>query len=84
MRDMTDTMYNPCRAPFVSHFHGTDLVVEHIEKFWCPTITSADLLGGAPFRFNNDIRPHVVFVVGEREYDTKTTLPAFVKDVLGS
>src|SRR5207249_2329874 len=41
VRDMTDTMYNPKRAPFVSHFTGTDLVVEHIEKYWCPTITSA-------------------------------------------
>jgi hypothetical protein len=32
MRDMTDTMYNPQMAPFVSHFTGTDLVIEHIEK----------------------------------------------------
>ena len=82
MRDMTDTMYNPRRAPFVSHFRGTDLVVEHIEKFWCPTITSSEFLGGAPFRFKNDDRAHVVFMVGEREYDTKTTVPAFAKDVL--
>ncbi len=44
MRDMTDTMYNPAMKPFVSHFTGNDLVVEHIEKYWCPTITSADLL----------------------------------------
>ena len=36
MRDMTDTMYNSRSAPFVSHFTGTDLVVEHIEKHWCP------------------------------------------------
>lgn len=27
--------------------------------------------------------PHVVFVIGEREYDTKTTLPAFAKSELG-
>ena len=26
MRDMTDTMYNPARSPYVSHFRGTDLV----------------------------------------------------------
>ena len=31
MRDLTDTMYNPAQAPYVSHFTGTDLVVEHIE-----------------------------------------------------
>ena len=39
MRDMTDTMYNPKKRPFVSHFAGTDLVVQHVEKFWCPSIT---------------------------------------------
>ena len=44
MRDMTDTMYNPAMRPFVSHFTGNDLIVEHIEKYWCPTITSADIL----------------------------------------
>jgi nicotinamidase-related amidase len=27
MRDMTDTMYDPRRRPFVSHFDGTDLVI---------------------------------------------------------
>ena len=30
VRDMTDTMYNPQRWPYVSHFQGTDLIVEHI------------------------------------------------------
>jgi nicotinamidase-related amidase len=51
MRDMTDTMYNPARRPFVSHFQGTALIVEHIEKFVCPTITSDQIVGGTPFRF---------------------------------
>jgi nicotinamidase-related amidase len=53
-RDMTDTMYNSRRAPNVSHFRGTDLVIEHVEKYWCPTITSCDFLGGEPFRFKGD------------------------------
>jgi nicotinamidase-related amidase len=35
MRDLTDTMYNPARWPHVSHFRGTDLIVEHIEKKVC-------------------------------------------------
>lgn len=35
MRDLTDTMYNPERPPGVSHFAGTDLVIEHVEKYWC-------------------------------------------------
>jgi hypothetical protein len=56
MRDLTDTMYNSRKRPFVSHFTGTDLVVEHIEKYWCPSITSADILGGEPFRFKGDER----------------------------
>jgi nicotinamidase-related amidase/type 1 glutamine amidotransferase len=77
MRDMTDTMYNSRRRPYVSHFAGTDLVVEHIEKYWCPSITSADFLGGEPFRFSADHRRTVVFIVGENEYRTWETLPEF-------
>lgn len=57
VRDMTDTMYNSQKKPFVDHFTGTDLVVEHVEKYWCPTIASVDLVGGAPFRFKEDKRP---------------------------
>ena len=45
VRDLTDAMYNPERAPYVSHEEGTRLVIDYIEKFWCPTIESADLLG---------------------------------------
>jgi len=83
MRDMTDTMYNPAKAPFVSHFTGTDLVVEHIEKHWCPTVTSADLLGGKEFRFKDDRRPHLVVVSAEDEYQTEKTLPDFALKQLG-
>lgn len=56
MRDMTDTMYNPERPPGVDHFTGTDLVIRHVEQFWCPTFTSTDLVGGEPFRFKEDTR----------------------------
>ena len=51
MRDLTYTMYNPEKMPKVSHFAGTDLVVEHVEKYWCPSFTSADLTGRPAFRF---------------------------------
>jgi len=44
VRDLTDAMYNPARSPYVSHEDGTRLVIEYIEKFWCPTITSEDLM----------------------------------------
>jgi nicotinamidase-related amidase len=43
IRDLTDAMYNPASAPYVSHADGTRLVVEYIEKFWCPTIGSEEL-----------------------------------------
>ncbi len=48
VRDLTDAMYNPRRAPYVSHARGTELVVEHIEKHWCPSIVSDDLTHVAP------------------------------------
>ena len=54
MRDMTDTMYNPAKAPFVNHYKGTELIVEHIEKYVCPTITSDQIIGGKTFRFKAD------------------------------
>ncbi|MDP1591145.1 MAG: SGNH/GDSL hydrolase family protein [Prosthecobacter sp.] len=52
MRDMTDTMYNPARWPFVSHVRGTELFIQHVEKLICPTITSDQLIGGQPFAFS--------------------------------
>jgi type 1 glutamine amidotransferase/nicotinamidase-related amidase len=77
MRDMTDTMYNPIRPPYVSHFSGTDLITEHVEKFVAPSITSDQLLGGVPFGFQGDTRPHVVFLIADDEYQTERTLPEF-------
>ena len=43
IRDLTDAMYNPLQRPYVSHAEGTRLVIEYIEKFWCPTTTSDDI-----------------------------------------
>jgi len=43
VRDLTDAMYDPRQPPYVSHARGTELVVEHIEKYWCPSILSRDL-----------------------------------------
>jgi nicotinamidase-related amidase/type 1 glutamine amidotransferase len=83
MRDMTDTMYNPKRAPHVSHFTGTDLIVEHIEKFVCPTISSDQFVGGKPFRFSGDKRKHLAMVIADQEYSTDRTLPEFARQRLG-
>jgi nicotinamidase-related amidase/type 1 glutamine amidotransferase len=82
MRDMTDTMYNPARWPHVSHFRGTDLIVEHVEKHVCPTVTSDQILGGRPFRFRDDIRPRALVAISEDEYKTEQTLPEFVRDMV--
>ena len=43
VRDLTDSMYDPRTRPFVSHARGTELVIEHIESRWCPSIMSEDL-----------------------------------------
>jgi len=56
VRDLTDSMYNPAMSPYVDHFTGTDLIIEHIEKYWCPTITSDQIIGGHAFRFRGDKR----------------------------
>jgi nicotinamidase-related amidase len=42
-RDLTDCMYDPREPPYVSHARGTEIVVEHIERYWCPSIEGADL-----------------------------------------
>lgn len=83
VRDLTDAMYNPLSAPYVSHFTGNDLVIEHIEKYWAPTITSADLLGDKPFRFAGDKRKRLAIVIGEDEYETNKSLPTFARENLG-
>jgi putative heme-binding domain-containing protein len=82
MRDMTDTMYNSRKRPSVPHCAGTDLMIEHVEKYWCPSITSVALLGGEPFRFSEDKRPHAVLLIGEDEYKTWETLPKFAQSEL--
>ncbi len=85
VRDLTDTMYNPAREPFVSHFSGTDLIIDHIERLVCPTITSDQLLsdpewGDKPFRFSKDDRRHIGVLISESEYGTQQTLPKFLEE----
>jgi nicotinamidase-related amidase len=42
-RDLTDALYDPRDKPYVSHARGVELVVEHIEQYWCPTIKGESL-----------------------------------------
>ncbi len=56
MRDMTDSMYSPKQKPFVSHFQGNELINAHVEKYWCPTITSSDFTGKPRFCFKESLK----------------------------
>ncbi len=44
VRDLTDAMYDPEDRPFVSHERGTELVVQYIEKYWCPSALSDEVV----------------------------------------
>ncbi|MBI2946697.1 MAG: isochorismatase family protein [Verrucomicrobia bacterium] len=54
-RDLTDALFQP-KTPALDQFRGTDLIVEHIERRLCPTITSTSFTGQKPFRFKADAR----------------------------
>jgi nicotinamidase-related amidase len=47
-RDLTDALYDPREPPYVSHARGTEIVVEHIETYLCPSILSVDLTRVVP------------------------------------
>ncbi len=51
-RDLTDSFHRDARG----HFWGTKQLVAHIERRWCPTVRSDQLVGGEPFRFAADDR----------------------------
>ncbi len=53
-RDLTDSFH---RDPG-GHLEGTELVVAHIERHWCPSITSDQLVGGTPFCFGGNQQRH--------------------------
>jgi type 1 glutamine amidotransferase len=82
MRDMTDTMYDPASEPRVSHFTGNSLMNEYIEKYVCPTMVSSDLTRKKQFRFKDDNRPIVAFIMAEDEYRADQRLPEFAHDLL--
>ena len=55
-RDMTDSAYN-CASRMENapdHYLGLELIIEYIERYICPTITSVDITGGKEFRFKED------------------------------
>jgi hypothetical protein len=46
VRDLTDVVCNPKEQGLASREHANELVIEYIEKYWCPTISSSDLAAG--------------------------------------
>ncbi|CAG5000797.1 hypothetical protein DYBT9275_02534 [Dyadobacter sp. CECT 9275] len=82
MRDMTDTMYDPASEPRVSHFTGNSLMSEYIEKYVCPTMVSTDLTHKKQFRFREDNRKVVAFIMAEGEYRANQRLPEFAHELL--
>jgi nicotinamidase-related amidase len=55
MRDLTDSMHDSKQWPYVSHFDGTRLMIDYIEKYICPTIVSSDLTQNTQFNFAGDL-----------------------------
>ncbi len=49
-RDLTDSYH---RDPG-HHFEGLRQIIAHVEKYWCPTITSTSITGKPAFRFQED------------------------------
>jgi nicotinamidase-related amidase len=46
-RDLTDSYHRDPRG----HLWGNEQVIAHIERHWCPTLTSSQLVGGTQFEF---------------------------------
>lgn len=82
MRDLTDTMYDSKEAPRVSHFTGNSLMTEYIETYIASSVVSTDFTGKKQFRFREDTRPLVAFVIADNEYHSNETLPRFAHDLL--
>lgn len=82
MRDLTDTMYDSKEWPVVSHFTGNTLMTEYIETYIAPSIVSTDFTGRKQFRFSEDSRPVVAFVIADNEYHANQSLPKFAHELL--
>ena len=53
-----------------------------MEKNWCPTITSEQVLASTPGAAGRDRAPNIVFALAEDEYEAKRTMPAFAAEEL--
>ncbi len=58
-------------------FRLQEQMVASLERSWCPTITSCDILGGPAYRFSTDNRKEIVFLVSDDHYSAEKILPLF-------
>jgi nicotinamidase-related amidase len=64
---------------------GTHRIQRYIEQHVAATLESRQLIAAArPVSPRVDPRPHVVFVIAEGEYATRTSLTAFARSYLGN
>ena len=54
VRDVTDTFYNPRMPPYLSRAESVGVIVDHVERYLCPTISSSDVDGKPGFVFQGD------------------------------
>ncbi len=57
VRDLTDVMYDSASPPYVSHEAGTELVIEYIEKYLAPTVTSIQMLSALSGQTGHPLAP---------------------------
>jgi nicotinamidase-related amidase len=81
MRDMIDMVYSSEKAPFIDHYSGLELMVEYIETYVCPSIVSSGFTGTKQFRFHDDRRKRIAFLIAEDEDLSNPRLPEFARDL---
>jgi hypothetical protein len=47
VRDLTRPMYSPASPPYVNLDVATKMMTDYVEKFWCPTVASEEILNSA-------------------------------------
>ena len=57
-------------------------MTEYIESYIAPSVVSTDFTGKKQFRFKEDTRPVVAFVIADNEYHSNQTLPQFAHKLI--
>jgi len=57
-------------------------MTQYIETYIASSVLSTDFTGKKQFRFKEDTRPLVAFIIADNEYHSNQTLPQFAHDLL--